>query len=59
MIGEKGVTITKLSPEGEIKVHGEFWSAECDEGVIAKGENVEVIGIDNLKLKVKSIVLSR
>lgn len=59
LIGEKGVTITKLSPEGEIKVHGEFWSAECNEGVIAKGENVEVIGIDNLKLKVKSIMLSK
>jgi membrane-bound serine protease (ClpP class) len=59
LIGERGVTITKLSPEGEIKVHGEFWSAECDEEVIAKGENVEVIGIDNLKLKVKSIMHSK
>ncbi|MEN8192874.1 MAG: nodulation protein NfeD [Bacteroidota bacterium] len=58
LIGERGVAITKLSPLGEIKVHGEFWSAESVEGIISKGENVEVIGIDKLKVKVKKVIFS-
>ena len=52
MIGERGTTVTKLSPSGEITVHGEFWNAESTEGEIKKGESVEVIDIANLKLKV-------
>ena len=53
IIGERGTTLTRLSPLGEILVHGEFWEAESLEGEIKKGESVEVIEISNLKLKVK------
>jgi len=55
MLGEKGRTITRLSPSGEISVHGEYWEAESLEGEIKKGESVEVIEIANLKLKVKRV----
>ena len=55
IIGEIGRTLTKLSPSGEITVHGEFWKAESLEGEIKKGESVEVIDISNLKLKVKKV----
>ncbi len=55
MIGEIGKTVTRLSPSGEIAVHGEFWNAECIDGEIEKGTDVEVIAVKNLKLKVKKV----
>ncbi|MDE3057127.1 MAG: nodulation protein NfeD, partial [Bacteroidota bacterium] len=32
IVGESGVTITKLSPHGQVKVQGEIWSAESLDG---------------------------
>ncbi len=58
LIGEKGVVVSKLNPEGEIIVHGEYWKAESDENGINKGNLIEVIGVDNLKLKVKKVIES-
>jgi membrane-bound serine protease (ClpP class) len=55
IIGEKGKAITKLSPNGKIKVHGEIWEAESITGEIKKGMYVEVDGIQDLKLLVKKI----
>ncbi|MCH8034524.1 MAG: nodulation protein NfeD [Bacteroidetes bacterium] len=55
LIGEIGKTVTKLSPSGEITVHGEFWKAECLEGEIEEGADVEVVVVQNLKLKVKKV----
>ena len=55
MIGEIGTTVTKLSPSGKMSVHGEFWNAECIEGEIDEGVDVEVVGVQNLKLKVKKV----
>jgi len=53
IVGEKGVAISGLNPEGAVKVHGEIWSAKSVDGDILKGGPVSVIGIQNLKLKVK------
>lgn len=55
MIGEIGTTVTKLSPSGKMSVHGEFWNAECIEGEVDEGVDVEVVGVQNLKLKVKKV----
>jgi membrane-bound serine protease (ClpP class) len=54
MIGEKGIAKTKISSHktGLVLVHGEIWKAISDED-IEKGEEIIVIGIDGLKLKVK------
>ncbi|HSB05773.1 MAG TPA: nodulation protein NfeD [Thermodesulfobacteriota bacterium] len=52
LLGETGVAATSLTPEGKVSVHGEFWNALSDQP-IEKGEKVEVIAVDNLKLKVK------
>jgi membrane-bound serine protease (ClpP class) len=54
LVGEKGMTISNLRPHGDIKVHGEIWHAESVEGDIPKGTVVDVIEIENLKLKVKN-----
>ena len=52
LVGETGVAQTRLSPRGKIFVHGEIWNAIADE-TIAKGANVQVIGVENLVAKVK------
>jgi membrane-bound serine protease (ClpP class) len=54
LIGETGIAAMSLSPEGKVSLHGEFWNAISDEN-IEKGEKVQVIGVNNLKLKVKKI----
>jgi membrane-bound serine protease (ClpP class) len=54
LIGEVGIVSTPISPEGKVSIHGEFWNAASDQN-IEKGEKVQVIGVDNLKLKVKKV----
>jgi membrane-bound serine protease (ClpP class) len=53
MVGETGIALTNLKPNGEVKVHGEIWKAESTEGEVKKGEDIVVIKINNLKLFVK------
>lgn len=55
MLGEVGITITNLEPDGSIKVHGEIWNAYSETGKIKIGSKIKVVGIDNLKLIVKEI----
>ncbi|MGQ9645511.1 MAG: NfeD family protein [Thermodesulfobacteriota bacterium] len=54
LVGEIGVAATRIAPDGKVSIHGEFWNALSDEPIEA-GEKVEVIGVLNLKLKVKKI----
>jgi membrane-bound serine protease (ClpP class) len=54
LIGEEGIATASISPEGKISIHGEFWNAISDQS-IERGEKVQVIGVTNLKLKVKKI----
>jgi len=53
MIGLIGEVRSALTPRGEIFVRGERWSAESIEGTIDVGEEVEVVSIQGLRLKVK------
>lgn len=55
IIGETGITISDLNPEGQISVHGELWNAESPDGYIAKGTKVIVTRVSNLKLSVQKI----
>lgn len=52
LIGEDGVAITDIAPEGKVFVHGEYWDAIA-ETEIKKGEKIVVKEVDGLKLKVK------
>jgi membrane-bound serine protease (ClpP class) len=54
LIGETGVAAGTISPEGKISIHGEFWNVISDQP-IEKGEKVQVMGVKQLKLKVKKI----
>jgi len=54
LIGEIGIATTPIAPEGKVSIHGEFWNVITDQN-IERGEKVQVIGVTNLKLKVKKI----
>jgi membrane-bound serine protease (ClpP class) len=54
LIGETGIAAMSLSPEGKVSIHGEYWNAVGDQNQpIDKGDRIQVIGVVNLKLRVK------
>jgi len=53
LIGEHGTALSDLSPDGEIKVHGEIWKAHSPGDSIPKGTSVIVVGMEKLTLVVK------
>ena len=53
LIGEIGSAIGNLNPKGMVFVRGEYWNAQSCEGVIKKGEEIEVVDVERLRLKVK------
>jgi len=52
MVGESGVAQSKISPEGNVTVHGEIWKATSD-GLIKKGDRVRIVSVEGLVLKVE------
>ncbi len=56
MIGQIGVTKTRLAPQGTVLVMGEYWNAVSSDGeAIEEGEKVEVVKLDRRTVKVKTI----
>jgi len=55
MIGTTGVARSNLNPRGKIQIHGEIWNGvvQSKEEVIKKGEEVEVVKIEGMRLVVK------
>ena len=54
MIGEIGVAVGDLNPEGRIFVHGEYWNA-VSSAPIASGKRARVLAVDHLKLAVEPV----
>jgi membrane-bound serine protease (ClpP class) len=54
MIGETGVVISEVAPEGKVFIHGEYWTAVSPAPVSA-GSQVKVMAINGLRLTVKPI----
>ena len=52
MIGLQGEVVQPLTPLGTIHVKGENWKAKSVGDYIEVGKNVEVVGIEGLKLRV-------
>jgi membrane-bound serine protease (ClpP class) len=52
LVGASAVVDRDLAPEGKVLVRGELWSARADE-TIARGETVEVVAVDDLRLRVR------
>jgi membrane-bound serine protease (ClpP class) len=54
LVGEIGVAQTRLSPEGKVFIHGEFWNAYADEA-IEEREKIRVLKTEGLNLKVEKL----
>jgi len=52
LVGEIGVAITPIKPEGDVKVHGEIWHAISSEA-IKKGERIKIKSVNGLELVVE------
>ncbi len=54
MLGEIGVAITALAPEGKVRVRGEYWNATAPPGArVEPGAKVSITAIRGLQLDVK------
>jgi membrane protein implicated in regulation of membrane protease activity len=55
-VGQRAVVIEKITPKagGKVEFHGTNWVAQADEE-IAEGAVVEIIGKENITLKVKAV----
>ena len=53
IIGSEGTVTRSLAPDGYVKVQGVLWKAICNERELTVGDEVEVIGIEGLRLIVK------
>lgn len=55
LIGEQGVALTDLAPDGQVRVDLEDWSAVAVTGEIRAGDPVRVIDIAGVRLRVTPI----
>ena len=53
LVGQVGVTRSRLAPTGDVFVQGELWKAVAEGGEIQEGARVRVVGVENLTLRVK------
>jgi membrane-bound serine protease (ClpP class) len=53
MIGERGEAVSALQPEGQVRVHGEIWTAVSLEGTLPPGTRIKVEAVHGLSLAVR------
>jgi membrane-bound serine protease (ClpP class) len=53
--GRTGIAVSEFDPSGQVQAAGELWSADIvdDSGKIHKGDPVEVVKVEGLRLKVR------
>lgn len=56
LVGRTGVAKTELAPTGMVQVGGELWSAQVEDrsAALRAGQDVQVIGVDGLRLRVRA-----
>jgi membrane-bound ClpP family serine protease len=52
MVGRVGVVVSPLAPSGTVRVDGETWSAIAEGGDIGPGQQVRVLGLQGVVLRV-------
>jgi len=55
LIGQVGMVRTPVDPDGQVFVRGEIWRAVSEDGRIGEGEQVRIVGVDGLTLRVKRV----
>ena len=59
MVGRCGKTTTPLTPDGYVQVNGELWHAFSSDTNINEGEDVVVVELDRLTLRVVPLQASK
>ncbi|MBI5301650.1 MAG: nodulation protein NfeD [Chloroflexi bacterium] len=52
LVGAEGIATTALAPEGTVQLKSELWTATSQNDRIEKGQKVQVVSVDGLRLKV-------
>lgn len=55
LVGERGVTLTVLSPSGSVRINGEIYEAISEDGYIARDEEIRVVSQGNFRLVVERV----
>ena len=55
LIGTEAIVLTELRPVGEVRVNGERFEGHAEEGIIASGSRVRVIGVEGDRLTVRAV----
>ena len=50
VIGRPAIALTTLAPSGFIEVGGKRYEAFCRSGLVARGTELKVVGVDNFRL---------
>jgi membrane-bound serine protease (ClpP class) len=53
LVGQHARTRSSLNPDGMVLVEGELWRATSEGGPISEGEEVVIVAVDGLKLRVR------
>lgn len=61
LIGQVGYATTPLNPLGTVQLGSELWTAEIEDASspVPKGSRVEVVALDNLRIRVRQVEPSR
>ena len=54
-VGERGVTLSRLSPMGRVEIGGELYEAKSLDAYVDPRTEVEVVGFENFSVIVKPI----
>jgi membrane-bound ClpP family serine protease len=55
MVGARGRVVSRLAPEGLVRIRGELWAAASNAGDIEVGADIMVVSEQGLKLSVRKI----
>lgn len=55
LAGRTGTVVTDLAPEGTVRVGGELWTAKAVDGPIRVGEEIEIVAVEGVILKVRRL----
>ncbi len=58
LIGQRAAVRSALDPVGTVFLQGELWQAAVEDGPVAVGEEVEVMGITGMQLRVRKAIAS-
>ncbi len=53
LVGALGITKTELNPKGIVFADGTLWQATTEGPSVAEGEEVEIVGVQGLRLRVR------